>query len=648
MNRKKIILIFSFLLVFIIQISSQVPFLGREIGSEFNRAMELFNKEKYPAAIRLFDSFLKSDDKTSQLNIADAEYFSAVSALKLFNTDAEYRMVMYLSTHPESPRINEATLLLGDYFYQNKNYGKAITYYERVNRQELKGDKLTEYFFRLGYSLYIKGDQSRALLMFSEIKDIDTEYTPPALYYFSQIAYEQKMYETAMEGFMRLKDDETFGNIVPFYIVQILYMQKDYDAILSMAPELMKSAGKERSVELSRFIGDAYYNKENYKEALPYLEKYASTAKASGREDKYQLAYCYYKTGEIDKAIKLFLEIGAKQDIVSQNIWNLLGDCYLQKGDKKRAQFSFGEASKLDFDKKIKEESLFNYAKLTYETGYSPFGEAIASFQEYIDNYPGSERIQEVYDYLVATYMQVKNYKAALASLDKITNKDPRLEEAYQRVAFFRGLELFKNMEIEASIDMFEKSLKYQKYNLSIRARSIYWRGEAWYRLGQFDKAMDDYETFLGLSGSMVLSESKLIQYNLGSALFNLKDYTNALIHLKNFESGAVNVRPEVLADAKNRIADCYYITTDYTMAISYYDKVIDFGLQDADYAMFQKGFSLGLMNDNRGKVTVLSTLIRKYPTSSFVPNAIFERGRAYLIIEDNKNGEADFNSTLR
>ena len=138
----------------------------------------------------------------------------------------------------------------------------------------------------------------------------------------------------------------------------------------------------------------------------------------------------------------------------------------------------------MNFDKKIKEESLFNYAKLTYETGYSPFGEAIAAFEEYIDNYPGSERIQEVYDYLVATYMQIKNYKAALASLDKIANKDARLQEAYQRVAFFRGLELFKNMEIDASIDMFDKSLKYQKYNMSMRARAIYWRGEAYYRLG--------------------------------------------------------------------------------------------------------------------------------------------------------------------
>ena len=108
----------------------------------------------------------------------------------------------------------------------------------------------------------------------------------------------------------------------------------------------------------------------------------------------------------------MFLETGAKDDILSQNIWNILGDCYLQKDDKKRAQLAFGEASKMNYDKKLKEESLFNYAKLTYETSYSPFGETIAAFQEYIDLYPGSDKIQEAYDYLVATYMQMKNYKA--------------------------------------------------------------------------------------------------------------------------------------------------------------------------------------------------------------------------------------------
>jgi TolA-binding protein len=609
--------------------------------------MELFNKEKYPAAIRLFDSFVRNGDKSNLILVADAEYYSSIAALKLFNPDAEYRMMMFIYTHPESPRINDARLELGNYFYQNKNFRKAADYYETVNRQELKSDKLSEYFFRFGYSLYIKGDQSKALLMFSEIKDIDTEYTQPAVYYFSQIAYEQKMYQTALEGFVRLKEDETFGSIVPFYIVQILYMQKDYDGILSMAPDLLKSAGKTRAVELYRFIGDAYYSKENYKEALPYLEKYSAGAKASGREDKYELGYCYYKTGDIDKAIKLFLEIAAKNDLLSQNIWDILGDCYLQKGDKQRSRLAFGEASVMNFDKKIKEESLYNFAKLTYETAYAPFGEAIAAFQEYIDLYPGSKRIQEVYDYLVGTFMQIKNYKAALAALDKIGNKDSRLEEAYQKVAFFRGLELFKNLEIDASISMFDKSLKYEKYNMQIRARATYWRGEAKYRLGHYDMAKDDYMLFMGLPGSTLLSEYNLVKYNLGYTFFNLKDYTNALNNFKAFESGANNPRPEVIADAKNRIADCYYIATNYSSAIDYYDKVIAYGNQDVDYAMFQKGFSLGLINDTKGKINVLTALIQKFPSSTFVPDAIFERGRAYLVLEDFKNGESDFNTII-
>ena len=647
MNRNKFILIFCFLLLFLLPVSSQVQFTAKEIGSEFYRGMELFNKEKYPAAIRLFDSFVRNYDNSNFFLVADAEYYSSVAALKLFNPDAEYRMMMFIYTHPESPRINDARLELGNYFYQNKNFRKAADYYETVNRQELKSDKLTEYFFRFGYSLYIKGDQSKALLMFSEIKDIDTEYTPPAVYYFSQIAYEQKMYQSALEGFLRLKEDETFGGVVPFYIVQILYMEKDYDGILSMAPDLLKSAGKTRAVELYRFIGDAYFSKENYKEALPYLEKYSAGAKASGREDKYELGYCYYKTGEIDKAIKLFLEIGAKNDLLSQNIWDILGDCYLQKGDKTRSRLAFGEASVMNFDKNIKEESLYNFAKLTYETAYAPFGDAIAAIQEYNDLNPGSKRIQEVYDYLVGTFMQIKNYKAALAALDKIGNKDSRLEEAYQKVAFFRGLELFKNLEIEASVSMFDKSLKYEKYNMQIRARATYWHGEANYRLGHYDLAKDDYILFMGLPGSTLLNEYNLVRYNLGYTFFNLKDYTNALNNFRAFESGANNARPEVIADAKNRIADCYYIATNYSSAIDYYDKVIAFVNLDADYAMFQKGFSLGLINDTKGKVNVLTALIQKFPSSTFVPDAIFERGRAYLVLEDFKNGEADFNTII-
>jgi TolA-binding protein len=647
MNRKRYILIFSIILLLAPVARSQSPFTVKDLGSDYLRAMELYNKEKYPAAIKLFDSYIENEPNKNLISVSEAEYYRAASSLNLFNPDGEYRMVTFIRRYPESPRINDAYMDLGNYFYQNRNYRKAVSYYQKVNRQELDPEALAEYFFRNGYSLYMRGDKPKALLMFSEIKDIDTEYTPPAIYYFSQIAYEDKNYLTAMDGFNRLKDDETFGSIVPFYIVQILYLQKDYDGILQIAPELLNSAGKERSVELYRFIGDAYFNKENYKEALPYLEKFSSGTKMSGREDKYQLGFCYYKTGNVDKAIATLLSIGSKSDELSQNIWYVLGDCYLKKGDKKRAQLGFSEASRLDFDKKIREDALFNYAKLTYELSYSPFGEAILAFNQYIELYPASDRVEEVYNYLVSTYLQAKNYRAALMSLDKVRNKSSKLEEAYQRVAFFRGLELFNNMELEAASDMLDRSLVYGKYNNQLRARALYWKGEASYRMGRYEDARKNYTEFLGIPGSSKLNENSMVRYNLGYAYFNLKDYPNALTHLKAFESEVANVKTDVMADARNRIADCYYITTNYPQAITYYDKVIDYGRVEADYAMYQKGFCLGLMNNQQGKADVLTLLTQRYPASTYVPAAIFERGRAYLVMEDFRRGEADFNTII-
>lgn len=625
---------------------AQLSFAGDEMTSEYNRAMELFSREKYPAAIRLFDSFIENESADPVLR-ADAEYYSALAALRVFNTDAEYRMLTFNARHPENPRLNESKLGLAEYFYQTKNYRKAAVYYEEVDRQELEGEKLAEYFFRLGYSHYSTGNMDRALLMFSEIKDIDTEYTAPALYYFSHIAYERKMYETAMEGFMRLKDDETFGRVVPFYIVQMLHMKKDYDGILEIAPGLLSSAGKDRAVEIHRMIGDAHYNKGNYAEALSNLEQYFAGSKTTTREDRFQLGYCYYMTGNTGEAIKTLLSVSSRNDVLSQNVWNILGDCYLKQNNKERARFAFGEASKLDFDRQIREQALFNYAKLTYEISNSPFGEAIESFEKFIELFPASARIQQAYEYLIGTYTQVKNYKAALASLDRVGSKDARLGAAYQKVAFFRGLELFRNQEFSPAAGMFSKSLEYEKYDRNIRARSVYWRGEAYYRLSRYEEAKNDYELFLGLPGSGQLPESALIRYNLGSAYFNLRDYSSALSHFRAFEKAPGKAGQEVIADLKNRIADCYFIGTDYRTAIGYYDQVINMNILDADYAMFQKGFALGLTGDEKGKVSQLTSLLQKYPSSPLAANAVFERGRAYVVLSNYKQGEADFNTVI-
>ena len=82
-----------------------------------------------------------------------------------------------------------------------------LIYYEQVDNTRLSRDDQAEFYFKSGYCYFLKEDFDKARLAFSQIKDLDTKYTSPALYYYSHINYTQGNYETALEGFLRLKDD---------------------------------------------------------------------------------------------------------------------------------------------------------------------------------------------------------------------------------------------------------------------------------------------------------------------------------------------------------------------------------------------------------------------------------------------------------
>jgi TolA-binding protein len=648
MNRKILVIIVAVVLTTGTALRAQSSFTGEELTSLLNNGYEMYGKAKYATAIELFDKWLAADNSGKSQPRADAEYHAALASMRLMSPDAEYRMQNFIISNSESPMLNQARFESGLYCYQQRNYTCAIEWFEQTDRLSLTGKSLPEYLFKLGYSHYMKGDKKRAMMLFAEITDVDTDYTSPALYYHSCIAYEHSFYKTALEGFERLQGDETFGGVVPFYIVQIYYINKNYDGILAIAPSLIEQAGKNREIELYRFIGDAHFQKGNYSEAIPWLEKFTADTRLSDRNDKYELAYCYYQTGEYDKATKLFTEVAGKSDILTQNSYYMLGSCYLKKNDKKKAQLAFSGASGMNYDKTIQEEALFNFAKLAYENSYSPFGEGIEALHNYIETYPGSENVTEAYNYLVSAYMRLKNYQAALNSLDKINNKNDQLKDAYQRVAYFRGIEHFRTKRYADAVTMFDKSLKYKEMNASVRAQTLYWRGEASYRLGNSDEARSNWELFRQLPGAAALPEYDLVDYNLGYVYFNEGEYERALPLFAAF-NGRVDeeTRSDIAADARNRIADCYYITADYLSAITYYDKVIDYARLDADYAMFQKGFAQGLSNNNEAKVATLTALIDKFPKSAYVPNALFERGRAWVALEEPAKGEADFTGII-
>jgi TolA-binding protein len=126
------------------------------------------------------------------------------------------------------------------------------------------------------------------------------------------------------------------------------------------------------------------------------------------RADYYQLGYAYYKSDSCLMAEDWFKKSIGDADSISQAAHYHLAECYVKLNKKAYARSSFREAYKQDFDAQIKEDALFNFAKISYELSLHPFNDAIVAFEEFINTYPNSTKLSNAYEYLVAVYYTTK------------------------------------------------------------------------------------------------------------------------------------------------------------------------------------------------------------------------------------------------
>lgn len=620
---------------FSIHVFSQRTYVYNDNHVNYKTALEYFDEEKYSVSQYFFEKYKTLNTKAELLE-SDAAYYIALCSMELFNKDAEKNLLDYLYQYQENSRTQNAQYQMGIFKYRDKKFKNAITWFEKVNPNYLSKDEKAEYYFKLGYSYFVNGKYDKAEKAFYEIKDIPNTYHSPALYFYSHIAYTKKNYETALNGFDKLKDDETFSPIVPYYISQIYYLQQKYDMVISYAPIFLDSANTRRAPEIARIIGESYYKTNRFKEAIPYLEKYANAVPLT-RSDMYELGYAYYKTGYIPKAAKLLEKITILDDTLSQQTLYLLADCYLYDGLKNNARMALEKTYKMPYVSEIQEEALLHYAKLCFELSYNPFNDAIKAFQEFINKYPNSPRLDDVYSNLSKAFLFSKNYKEAIEALENIQHPTPEIEEAYQRASFYRGLELFNNLDFEQAIIHFDKSLNNSKYNKIYAAQAIYWKGEAYYRLKDYQNALKNYNKFLTTHGAFESDLFAIAHYNIAYCYLKQNNYGEAQLWFRKYVENEKNKELAQVFDAYTRIGDSFFVLRRYEDAIDFYSKAIVAKKASPDYALFQKAICLGLIKQYNDKIIALNELLNNYPSSPYMDDAIFELGVSYTNIEENE-----------
>jgi TolA-binding protein len=467
---------------------------------------------------------------------------------------------------------------------------------------------------------------------------VDSKYYDAANYYYAHIQYQKGKYQTALKGFERLEESPAFKKIISFYIAQIHYLQGNYDVAIDYALPMLNEGTDKRKADMHRIVAESYFAKKNYIKAIEYFEKTIKLADKPRRQDNYYMGFAYYLQKQYTKAAKYLSIVTSDKDKMSQNAYYHLADCYLKLDDKKRARVAFEAASKNDFDKDIQEDALFNTIKLNYELNYSPFNEIINSFLSFIEQFPESDKIDLAYDYLGQVFLTTKNYKQAIGALESIKIKNARVYMALQRVAYYHAIELFANLRFNEAIRLFDYSLKYDRYDADLKVKAFYWRGEAKYRLNNYDAAVKDYNAFILMPGSFDTGYFGLAHYNIAYAEFKGKNYESAKSWWRKYIQLEKDKQKSTQGDAYNRIGDCYFVQRDFQQAIEYYNKGSRIINASPDYAMYQKGISLGILKQHNEKIEELNNLINKYPKSAYVDDALYEMGRSYVAKNDLEN----------
>lgn len=606
------------------QISAQKSAVYTSDLVDYQKALSLYNNQQYMAAQALFSN-VKKQHKDEGLQ-SDCTYYIANCAVRLNQQNADKLVERFVEDYPTSTKRNTAYLDVADYYFANGKYAYARKWYDKVDESGLAYSDKEKFYFNNGYSAFSAKQYSDARKYLSRVES-SKEYGSQAKYYIGYMAYEGDDYKQANQYFDQVSDQDRYKEKLSYYQADLNFKLGNFEKAIQLAEAQLKKGNRDEVSELSKIIGESYFNLQKYAEAIPYLKAYKGKKGKWNNTDFYQLGYAYYKQGDYENAISEFNKIIGGSNSIAQNAYYHLGESYIKLGKKQEALNAFRNASQMDFDLKIQEDAYLNYAKISYEIG-NAYQSAPQVLTGYLEKYPKSAQREEIETLLIDSYITSKNYKEALRLLEGKNSFENKV--AYQKVAFYRGLELYNDNQFLESKNMFESSLK-EPRDANYTARATFWKAETDYNLTNYDEALVGFQQFKQQTGASATPEYENIDYNLAYTYFKLKNYDQATKFFSSFIA-ATKQRDNVrLNDAYLRLGDAFFVSSNYQNAINAYQSAIKLNALESDYAFFQKAISAGYIGRDSDKISELEAFISKYPKSKLRDDAMYELGNTLV-----------------
>ena len=593
----------------------------------------------------------------------------------------------YLEQYPYTTYKDEVHFMSGVLFAEKGKWKNAAKAFEQADYKALSRTHQPDYQFYRGYVNLMLQEYERAITYFAILRKSTNPYTQKATYYWGYCQYKLQRYDKALPAFLSLENVSEYQATVPYFITQSYYALGDFTEAQARAEEMLVVSGQQSAVsgqegELHRMLGEIYYRKGDYKQAVSHLRAYEQAAKASAqqagtpahpdkqvetlassvpivRNDIYLLGMAEYQIGAYQDAITHLKQVKQEKDTISESASLTLGHAYRKLGASRQlpmasaqeqAKMAYQAAIGYGLTPRVSEEALYNYTLCTYEHS-SALGESVKAFTAFLKNYPQSQYREQIFTLLGDAFMRSKNYQAALNVLDSLSpavgGDGGGLETTKQYLRYQLGVDAFLQGKMEKSREwmtaVIDNSGQWSVVSgqkaegASYTTEAYYWRAEAAYRLHDYEGCASDIARYLKQPDVRRSANYASAAYLYGYTLFSMRRFDEASKQFLRYidQESAQGGNDPTYADALNRLGDCAFNARDFRSAIAYYGQVIDRNAAGADYATFQKGYAQGLLRKYTDKISTMQTLVARYPKSDYADDGMYEIARAQLQLED-------------
>lgn len=250
---------------------------------------------------------------------------------------------------------------------------------------------------------------------------------------------------------------------------------------------------------------------------------------------------------------------------------------------------------------------------------------------EYLETYPSGKNRAEAETLLSEALINSSDYLRAIEQMDRIQNKSPRIQSAYQKVAYYQAMVYYRDQKYKQALALLDKSQSFP-VDRDLLLETHFWKGEINAADGNLPQAIRSYEALRASNPASAHPYLIKTHYGLGYAYFNSQNYPKAEEQFRIYtEKLRGNSEKQYYDDALLRLGDSYYVQKKFADASATFQRAITESNSVMDYAYYRLAVVQNFQSQNNQALSNLDRLISGFSSSLYIEDALFLRGQIYL-----------------